>query len=411
MKLPGFAVAIFIHVSVFAQSAKPLYQGSWKGQLHRQDGNLVEFNFETKRLKDRWQIVIRNAAERIVLHDVTIRGDSVLFAMPVFESEFRTQIQPDGSLKGLWYKGTALQTQRWTFTALPGIVNRFELSNGKAKQNLSGRWAVSINRPNGGARPAIAEFTQKGNIITGTFLTPSGDYRYLEGIVTGNLFRMSVFDGAHAYLFKANVNGAGRLDSGFFYSGYAGVETWEARKDPRAELPDVGNVPQLKPGADRLDFSFPDLDRNMVSIGDARFKNKVVIIQLMGSWCPNCMDETKFLNDYYLRNRQRGVEVLALAYEYSTDFERSRISLDKFRKLYKVQYPMLITGAWINDTLRTEKTLPQITPIKAFPTTIYIGKDGKIKKIETGFAGPGTGLHYETFRKEFEATVSRLLKE
>ena len=121
----------------------------------------------------------------------------------------------------------------------------------------------------------------------------------------------------------------------------------------------------------------------------------------MGSWCPNCMDETKFLNEFYIKNKQRGVEVVSLAYEYSTDFERSRISLLKFQQRFNVKYPMLITGAWINDSLRTEKTLPQITPIKVFPTTIYIGKDGKVKKMQAGFYGPGSGEHFELFKKEF----------
>ena len=131
----------------------------------------------------------------------------------------------------------------------------------------------------------------------------------------------------------------------------------------------------------------------------------------MGSWCPNCLDETKFLNEYYIKNKKRGIEVVALGYEYSTDYERSRIGLEKFRKLYNVQYPMLVTGVWLNDSLRTEKTLSQITPIKVFPTTIFIGKDGNVKEIHTGFVGPGAGKHHEIFKKEFYATIDELLKE
>src|SRR5207237_7426925 len=142
------------------------------------------------------------------------------------------------------------------------------------------------------------------------------------------------------------------------------IETWTAVKNAKAVIPDTLAAVYLKPGEDRLHFRYPDLDSNLVSIEDARFHNKVVIIQIMGSWCPNCMDETAFLSDYYNKNRQRGVEIVALAYEYSTNFERSQKSLAKFQKRFNVQYPVLITWVTVSDSLRTAKTLPQVTPIK-----------------------------------------------
>lgn len=399
-----------VQLNMVAKGQKELFKGSWKAQLHRQDSQLVVFNFETRKVNSRWQLVIRNAAERITVNSVTMKGDSVNFLMPVFESEFRTKLQPDGSLKGTWFKGTALQTQHWVFTAYPNTASRFEAIEGNHKQIITGRWAVSITRPNGTTRPAVAEFLQKGNQLTGTFLTPSGDYRYLEGIVTGNQVRMSVFDGAHAYLFTATIDNATKISNGIFYSGYNGRETWSAVKDATAELPDVGSAPQLREGEERISFAFKDLNRKIISSSDERFRNKVVVVQLMGSWCPNCMDETKFLNEFYIKNKQRGVEVVSLAYEYSTDFERSRISLLKFQQRFNVRYPMLITGAWINDSLRTEKTIPQITPIKVFPTTIYIGKDGKVKKMQAGFYGPGSGEHFELYKKEFYQTIEKMLE-
>jgi thiol-disulfide isomerase/thioredoxin len=167
---------------------------------------------------------------------------------------------------------------------------------------------------------------------------------------------------------------------------------------------------QLRPGEDRIGLRFPDLDGQMVSLSDPRFAGKVVVIQIMGSWCPNCMDETAFLSDYYQKNKSRGVEMIALAYEYSTDFQRASKSLRKFQQRFNVQYPMLITGITSADSLKTEKTLPQLTPIKAFPTTIFIGKDGKVKKIHSGFEGPGAGARHDLFKEEFEKTITSLLK-
>lgn len=123
------------------------------------------------------------------------------------------------------------------------------------------------------------------------------------------------------------------------------------------------------------------------------------------------MDETAFLSDYYNKNRARGVEVVGLAYEYTSDFYKSEKPLRKFQQRFSVDYPMLITGVTTTDSLKTEKTLPQITPIKGFPTTIYIGRDGTVKKIESGFNGPATGKYYEVFKKEFEARIDAMLKE
>ncbi len=402
-----FVLSIF---QIFFANAQPVLKpGMYRSVLYRQDKKEVVFNLEVKQVNNQFQFNIINAAEKILLKDIEIKNDSVNFKMPVFESEFKTQIQADGSLKGTWFKGTADKTQQWPFVALLW-KKRFEPDQGKAKNNISGRWEVTITRANGTLRYATAEFIQKGNNLTGTFLTPSGDYRYLQGIVTGNKLLLSTFDGAHAYTFSATIVGATKIIDGFFGSGIAGVETWVALKNKNALLPESA-APQLKEGFTNLDFSFNDLDGNTISITDDRFKNKAVIIQIMGSWCPNCLDETKFLSDYYNKNKSRGIEVIALAYEYSTDLDRSKKSLKKFQQLFNVQYPMLITGATANDSLKTEKTLPQITPIKVFPSTIYINKKGNVYKIHSGFYGPGAGKYFEEYKKEFYATIDQLLKD
>ena len=257
----------------------------------------------------------------------------------------------------------------------------------------------------------MAEFKQNGSRLTGTFLNAGGDYRFLEGVVDGDTLRLSTFDGHHAYYFKAKIASGSAITGGSYVAGLTFNERWKAVRDEDAQLPDSLSAIELKPGEDRLSFRYPDLDSNLVSISDARFKNKVVVVQLMGSWCANCMDETAFLSDFYDKNKQRGIEMVALAYEYTDHFQRSRNSLRKFQQRFKVKYPMLITGVRAGDTLRTEKTLPQITTIKMLPSTIFIGKDGKVKKIHTGFNGPGTGAHYEQFKREFNDIIDALLKE
>ena len=182
-------------------------------------------------------------------------------------------------------------------------------------------------------------------------------------------------------------------------------------KDAGAKVPTESVEMFVKPGEESLHFTFNDLSGKPVSINDERFKNKVVVVQLMGSWCPNCMDETAFLSDYYNKNKQKGFEVIALAYEYTTTLERSTKSLQKFQTRYNVQYAILNTGVTVGDSLRTEKTLPELTPIKFFPSAVILDKKGKIRKLDTGFNGPGTGDHYLVYKKEFEELIDKLLME
>ena len=406
--LISYLVFSWISISGFAQAVLPT---NWRAHLVRQDKNEVIFNIESRKENGEFVFYIINDEERIRIHPVKQIGDSIHFDMPAFESYFRTKINSDGSLQGIWTKGTAGVTQHWNFYAKANQTVRFNSNLGKAKHNISGRWDVDLTRPNGTKRKAVAELKQYDNKLIGSFLTPSGDSRYLEGIVTGDSLKLSTFDGAHAYLYLAKINSENKISGGVFYSGFAGVETWEARKDETINSPDQENPTTLKEGETRLNFTFNDLNGKPVSINDDRYKNKVVIVQILGSWCPNCMDETKFLSEYYNENKNRGVEVIGLAYEYDTNVERSIKSLKKFEKLFNVQYPILITGGTSSDDEKTEKTLPQLTPIRSFPTTIFIDKKGEVRKIKGVFYGPGTGEHYEKFKKEFYATIDGLLKE
>lgn len=171
-------------------------------------------------------------------------------------------------------------------------------------------------------------------------------------------------------------------------------------------------VTAVKAGSDgKPVFNFKDLEGKPVSLADDRFKGKVVILQLMGSWCPNCMDETAFLSEYYRKNKDRGVEIIALAYELSTDEDWSRKSLQRFQARFNVQYPMLNTGVTVGDPQRTEKTLPLLTGIKVFPTTVILDKNGVISDIGTNFYGPGAGEYHLQYKAHFEKTINALLNQ
>lgn len=383
--------------------------GAWFGYLLRGDGKQIRFHFDLRTENQKPVMYIINAAEKLRVDKIRYTADSVFIEMPVFESYFRARKISAQRWEGSWTNAGSTQWIVMPFVAEWQAVVA-QAAPAAPKTDITGKWQVTLTRPNGTTRPAIGEWQQKGNQLTGTFLAPSGDYRYLTGVVNGDSLQLSTFDGSHAFLFTARINNENEVTGGMFYSGATSTEPWVAVRNNDASLPDAAAV-YLREGQEKLDFRFRDLDKKWVSVKDARFANKVVVVQIMGSWCPNCMDETAFLSDYYRKNKQRGVEVIALAYEYSTDFERARNSIRKFKDRFGIGYTILNTGVAVSDSLRTEKTLPQITPIKAFPTTIFIGKDGKVAKIKAGFAGPGAGSYHDQLKKEFEATVEQLLKQ
>ncbi len=379
--------------------------------VERKDGKQVPFLLEQREVDGEIVLYIINAAEKIKIANVAKVGDSIFFSMPPFESSFRIRLLANGGLSGIYIKGTAAATQYWPLYGYANNMDRFHASLGDPKNNVSGRWDVSITRANGTLRKAVAIFQQKGNKLTGSFLTPSADNRYLDGIVTGDSLMLSGFDGDNVHLYEAKIDNANTISGGVFYNGYTGRETWIAVKNDSVALPKTDDPVHLRKGYTRLNFTFNDLQGRPVSINDVKYKNKVLVVQILGTWCANCLDETKFLVDYYNHHSSKGVEIIALAYELTTDPGRSKKSVTKFQQLLHVPYPILITGVAAGDEQKTEKTLPQLTPIRSFPTTIFIDKKGNVRQIHTNFYGPASGEYYIESKNEFYQTVDRLLNE
>jgi len=354
-----------------------------------------------------WSIV--NAGEKILVEDIVRKEDSLLINLPFFEAQLNL-VKTGGGYQGIWYKRTPTGEQRVPIL-IEEETQRLVLPGQNSKYNVSGRWSVVFTKDTGKEYNAIAEFEQVGDSLKGTFLTATGDYRYLEGIVKDDSLVMSTFDGTHAFFFSGKIMHDGKIDRGVFASGPVYKESWVAVKDSLGSVDETKALMQLKGVENKLHFRFPDLDSNMIGIGDDRFKHKVVVVQIMGSWCPNCMDETSFLSGFYKEYAAKGVEIIGLAYEYINEFSIARKNLLRFKNKFDVQYPMLITGVTSADSLRTEKTLPEMTQIKAFPSMILIGKDGTVRKTHAGYAGPATGIHHEKYKQKFTEDINALLAE
>jgi thiol-disulfide isomerase/thioredoxin len=397
-------IIVLLFPSAFAVIAQTnLKAGSWTASLKRADGHNIPIQLLVEYKNGKQGIYIVNGSERLKTDSPVMDGDSMVIRMPVFESYFKVKSSAT-QLRGNWIKGGSAKDLIMPFEA--NASQNTKVAKAKPWQNLSGKWKIEFTKDDQTKRSAIGNLMQKGNILSGSVLTPTGDYRYMSGLVDANSFTLSTFDGIHALLFEGKI----KADSisGQFYSSASPVETWTAVKDEKVTL--TAPLTTVKEGSDgKLAFTYVDLDGKEVSLQSDRYKGKVVVIQLMGSWCPNCMDEMAFLSDYYSKNKSRGVEVIALAYELTTDKERSRRSLQRFQKQFKVEYPILNTGVTVGDKERTEKTLPQLTEIKVFPTSIILDKKGVIKEINTAFYGPGTGAYYTAYIANFEKTINALV--
>ena len=391
-------------VKVYASSL--LKVGIWHAEIETQSGKQIPFLFELKEKSGKYEIDIINAAERLKVDEVRVVGDSLIFVMPFFDSEFRALITSD-QLQGKWIRHFIGHNLEMNFHASYNDTSRFAITTAP-ESTITGRWKIKFDKSEDFS---IGEFTQdkKGRVV-GSILNLDGDYRYLEGRVNKDSLYLSTFDGSHCYLFTAKISqGAKSLEGGKFYAGYTTVISWNALFDKHAALPDAYGLTSLKPGFSHLSFHFKDLHGREVSLDSPEFKNKVIIVQFMGSWCPNCMDETAFLSRFYEKYKSK-VAVVALAYERSTDFDRSLTSLMQFVKRFNVGYDVLITG-YTNQTGEVLKSIPELKNFIAFPTTVILDRNGIVRKIHTGFTGPGTGRYYTEFEEEFTSYILKLYSE
>ena len=382
-----------------------LKPGIWRGVIALQ-GQHLPFNFDVTKDSSLYKINLINATEKIELREISYVGDSINIVLHLFDAELRARVY-ENSMEGFYYKNYD-KSFKLPFHASFGDNFRFEKSSDQSVQDFSGKYQVQFISDVNDTVVSVGIFRQKGNYVDGTFLTPIGDYRYLEGNVVNDKLQLSTFDGNHAFLFIATKNNDSTL-TGDFWSGIKYHESWTAIKNENAVMPDAESLTYLKEGYDKIDFSFPDVNNNMISPSHEKFKGKVLILQIFGTWCPNCIDETKFLAQWYTENKDRGVEILGLAYERKADFDYASKRVKKMKDRLNVEYDFVIAGT--DDKKKASETLPMLNKVLAFPTTIFVGKDGKIKLIRTGFEGPGTGIYYDQFKDRFNQVVNELLAE
>ena len=411
------AVLFILFICLFscAPELSTLNEGEWRGTIDAQDGEKIPFLFEVNLDGN---IVMRNASERILVDEITVYGDSIKIQMPVYEGYFlgRFSAGPTGGSK----KGNVI-TGDFIKSSL-GRVVPFTMSYGENQArfeyikkvplegDVTGRWETVFSPDKDGDRyDAIGIFEQEGSKVKGTFRTTTGDYRFLEGSRNGNTLRLSTFDGAHAFLFTATVKG----DSleGVFYSGDHWREPFRAKRNSTYELPDANDLTFLKDDYDGISFTFPDATGKTVSLADERFKDKVVIVQILGGWCPNCLEETKFLVDYLKEYPNDNLEIVGLAFEYAPTQEKAFASIQRLKDRLEVPYPILLAQYGTEDKKLANEKLPMLNHVLSYPTSIYIDKKATVRRIHTGFNGKATGEKFVEFQKDFKTFLNELMAE
>jgi peroxiredoxin len=163
---------------------------------------------------------------------------------------------------------------------------------------------------------------------------------------------------------------------------------------------------RMKDPQEPFRFSFPDLQGRLVASTDARFRGKVLLVNISGSWCPNCHDEAPFLAALYRKYQAKGLEVVTLSFE-EADQLSNPTRLRAFNEQYGIGYTVLLAG---EPEQLTEK-VPQADNLNAFPTTFLIGRDGRVRVVHAGFPSPGSGAYYTKAEREITQEVEKLLAE
>jgi len=386
-----------------------LQEGSWRFELVLKPHVTLPFTADLKRDGKQEIFTIHNADERLPMDALVRKGDSVFLHASVFDSEFKGIVLADGSITGAWYDYSRGNEYSIPFTARPSSESRFPISSTQSASSLEGSYQTHFSPLTDGMYPALAHFQQTGNQLSGTFQTETGDYRFLEGEVGGSQFALSAFDGSHAFLFAGKARTDGVL-VGSFYSGNHWEEPFVAypTEDTEGFLRTAKDLTYLKEGYDEVSFSFPNAQGEQVSLTDARYKGKAVIVQVLGSWCPNCMDETRLYAEWYKKYKDQGLEIIGLAFERAPSEEQSWKAIARMKKALGVEYEILL-AANSNDKAIASEKLPMLNRVISYPTSIYLDKEGNVQAIHTGFNGPGTGLPYEEFVAEYEELIQSLL--
>ncbi len=401
--------SIFFVSSYFSCYAKPalrIKSGKWVGVLELTKNEKLYFEMQIENTKSNFKITVKNGDEIVPLNQPEIIGDSVHAKFSNFNTELVFKITSKNTIAGRWINHMKTNYE------IPFSAQRskekavFPVKSAGPTTTFEGRWK-SLFKDMNGEEVAIGLFKQNGNKATGTFLTETGDYRFLSGNVDSNTLYLSGFDGSHAYLFIGTQDDQGKI-KGLFLSGTHHRSVWTAERNETFQLSDADSITTfVGESKDDIILNFKNLDGSSFEFPNEQFKNKVVIIQIMGTWCANCMDETVYFKELYDKYNAKGLEIITVGYETGATFEECSKQLHAFQQRFNLKNTIVVGG-----NVRKNKVMDDFTFLSNFssyPTSIFIDRKGNIARIHTGFSGPSTGKIYTDYKQETVRLIEDLI--
>jgi thiol-disulfide isomerase/thioredoxin len=373
--------------------------GSWRAVLDLAGGALP-FRLQIQPLGSGWRGSLCNGTKCEPLTSVRMKGDSVVLEMADYAATITALVGAD-SLVGYYHNVGSSGPRTIPFRAARGAWPVTA-----APKALVGRWDATYYQE-GGTSPRVFELRNTPTGFQGTVISSTADYGPFSGMVVADSFAIGLFDGSFVYLLTGKLQGD--TLRGVFHAGLRTQTPWKAVRGSGASHL---RSPTELTGADTtapFRFAFPDLEGRLVRSDDPRFGGKVVLVEIFGSWCPTCHEAMPELLRLYRRYRPKGLEVLGLAFEATGDTAVDARQVRRYRDKFGIPFPLLLAG--INDTESLAAALPQLRGLSAFPTTVFLGRDGRVRRVHAGFHGLAAGPQHARRVKEFETEIEKLLSE
>jgi peroxiredoxin len=401
----ALCAVVFLALGCSSRTPEPTL-GAYRATLKLPGGD-APFALHISREANAYMLLLMNGSERTEVRNVKVSEGQLQATFPGYENHLRADIRPDTLRGEVTLIKAGGKEQVIPFEAKLGDAPRFSSDVQSPMTDVTGRWALVLTDEAGERTNAVAIFEQQDNRVTGTVMTPTGDHRYLEGQISGDDLKLSTFAGGLAYLYHLRLVGQATLQ-GEYWQGLAWHETLAGQRDDQATLDEATIKTSIASDAP-FSFSFPDTNGTTISLSDERFRDKVVLVTIGGTWCPNCHDEARFLGPFYREYRDKGFEIVGLMFERHGDLEKATSAVRGYQRDLNVEFPLLIAGVAENNDAANK--LPALSGVYGYPTAILIDKQGKIRDVHTGFSGPATGKFYEEYTAEFRRKVDALLAE
>ena len=347
-----------------------------------------------------------NGAEKTSIPEIRFYDDSLSFNFSEYSAAM-CGIWDGNKWQGKFFRYRA-DTSWNEFVSAPSMVikedNVSVMSTGVP---LVGKFQVYISNAEGIDSTTTANFWMKKDSIFGTLIAPDGDYGLFSGIQTDNKATLTRFTGWQAFIMELERQGSHW--NGSLYARSGKPMTFTLSPQLLRSEPKPTHITTIKDMKKPFTFFGITSTGKVISSDDNLFRNKVLIIDIMGTWCHNCMDASPLLQQIFSEFEKDGLEIIGLAFEVSDNPEVVKKNLMLFQERFGITYPVLFCGS-TNDANVEQKLRSQLNDFYAYPTTIFVDRKGIVKKIHVGFNGPGTGEEYQQQVREYYETVKQLVK-